>query len=408
MLLLVSGPWALVSTIALSLIPRMFQHVLTPTADIPMLIPLTLGAAALIGGAVTDSLPRRRLVVMLAAGLLLGAAALLRQHALALAAGLLVGCVIVRPRAIGWVLIAGAACAAGYSPQVVVNVLAGHGPLETAQYVNVYKMTHGVELRDIPLDLTHNVREIVSEDPRQFFGQWAHHFARMLPLLLPAAAAAFWPGDAALRRAGRIMAIAGVVYFAAVAMGWSHRAILPILPWTVALTAALLARVRAGVAMRDESAARRLVAVGAIALVAVGAFASNRNALLLSYYLIEHDRFASVERLVESTGAVHPKQVYTTDGSMYLPLTPPHFPYFDGTWGVFSLYQYAERYPRLDKSSVEAFHRDCVREGITHVVLAPNAAEVSETLGLIRDSKAPAPGFEKLGEISGYVIFRRT
>ena len=87
MLLLVSGPWAMVATIALSLIPRMFQHVLTPTADVPMLIPLTLGAATLIAGVVTNPAPRRRLVIILSAGLLLGAAGLLRQHALALAAG---------------------------------------------------------------------------------------------------------------------------------------------------------------------------------------------------------------------------------------------------------------------------------------------------------------------------------
>jgi hypothetical protein len=372
-----------------------------------MLIPLMAGAALLIRGAMQDETNRRRALTMILAGVLLGVAGLFRQHALAMALGLMIGCVAARPRSVRWVFLAGVACTAAYSPQMIVSVLSGHGPLETAQYVNIYKMTHGVELRDIPLDLSHDLRKIVAEDPQGFFRTWALHIAGMVPLLVPALAAAFWPGDATLRRIGRVVTVGGLLYLAAAALGWSHRAVLPVVPLTAALTAALLYRTYALVALRDEFAGRRLVAVGAVILAVSGVIASNRNARLVSYYLSEHHVYAMVEEFVAATGVVHPKQVYTTDGSLYLPLTPPHFPYFDGTWGMFTLYQYAERYPRLDTFSVEAFHHDCVREGITHVVLAPNAQHISETLGDLRNEPDGYAGFREAAEIGGYVILRR-
>ncbi len=407
MLLLAPGPWALLATIALSLVPRMFQHVLTPAADIPMLIPLVAGGALLLRAVVREESARQRAVSMIAGGALLGLAGLFRQHSLAMALGLMIGCVAVRPRLIAWIFLSGLACTVAYAPQMLVSVLSGHGSLETAQYVNIYKMTHGVELRDIPLDVPHDLREIVSEDPRRFFRSWGLHVASMAPLLLSPIAAACWPGDPAMRRLGRAATIAGALYLAASALGWSHRAVLPVLPLTVGLAGALAYRLHDYVARRDADAGRHLIAVGAIVLVASGVLASNRNARLVAYYLAEHDRFAQVEEFVAATGAVHPKQVYTTDGSLYLPLIPPHFPYFDGTWGLFSLYDYAERYPRLDTSSADAFRRDCVREGVTHIVLGANAPDVSPTLGAMRESPDTVAGFRFLGEIAGYVVLKR-
>lgn len=406
-LALVSGPWALIATISLSLIPRMFQHVLTPTADIPMLIPLLSGAALQLLAVVSEGTRRQRVWNMIGAGVLLGAAGLLRQHALAMALGLMIGCALVRPRCIGWVLVAGVSCLLAYSPQMMISMAAGHGPLETSQYVNIYKMTHGVELRDIPLDLTHDIRDIVSADPGRFLRAWAEHLVRMLPLLVPAVVAGFWPSDVTLRRIGRIVAIGGALYLAVVSTGWSHRAVLPILPWTVVLTGAVLHRAIGSLTLRDDAAGRRVVAVGSLVLLVAGMYASNRNARLVSGYMETHHRYALVERLVESTGAVHPKQVYTTDGSLYLPFTPPHFPYFDGTWGLFSLYEYAERYPRLDTSSVESFRRACLREGITHVVLPSNAPNVSKTFGTMLSDREQTTGFDRLGDVGGFTVFRR-
>lgn len=211
----------------------------------------------------------------------------------------------------------------------------------------------------------------------------------------------------AMRRLGRLVLIAGTVYFAAVAMGWSHRAVLPIVPWSVALSAALLYRAYRFVAEKDENSGRRLVAVGATGLVMLGVVSSNRNGELVSSYLADHHRYSMVEQYVEIDGVVHPKQVYTTDGSLYLPLTPPHFPYFDGTWLMFGSYRYAERYPRLRYDSLEAFHHDCVREGITHLVLARNAGDVSGILGELRSNPVGQTRFEYLGSIADYELFKR-
>ncbi len=407
LLALISGPWAMVATISIALVPRMFQHLLTPAADIPMLIFLTPGAALLAAGVLLEAPRRRRAGTMILAGILLGAAGLFRQHALAAALGFMFGCVVVRPRMVAWVFLAGVACTLAYSPQMILSVLAGHGPLETAQYVNVYKMVHGVELRGVPLDLAPGIVGIIEDDPAAFVRAWAERFAGMLPLLVPALIAAMWRGDVVMRRLGRIVLVAGFVYFAAAAMGWSHRAVLPIMPWTVAITAALLYRVYRLVAARNENSGRRLVAVGTACLVALGFVSSNQNGELVSIYLADHHRYSMVEQYVEIDGVVHPKQVYTTDGSLYLPLTSPHFPYFDGTWLMFGSYQYAERYPRLRYDSLDVFHQDCVREGITHLALTANAGEVSEVLGDLRSNPRVQIGFEYLGSVAGYELFKR-
>jgi len=99
--------------------------------------------------------------------------------------------------------------------------------------------------------------------------------------------------------------------------------------------------------------------------------------------------------------------VYSTDGSFYLPLTPPHFPYFDGTLLMFTGYRYAERYPRLDTRDLASFHRDCTREGVTHLVLDGNAVNVAESLGWLVANPRDNDGFEFLGDMYGYAVFRR-
>ncbi len=400
------GTWALAATGAFAILPRVFENVFSPAADLPMIVLGIAGAGLLLLAGNPDRPRQTRVALWIGAGVLFGYSGLIRQHGLVLAAGFMLGAVLTRPRDFFYVLLCGVMCTAAYFPQFIVNVRTGHGLFETMQYVNVYKMMHGVELRDVPLDLAPDLRKIISEDPVRFFAEWSRYVFGMAPVLIPALLASLAMRDPVLRRLGRIVLIAGVPYLAAVALGWSSRAVLPMIPWAVLLTACLVQRTQAYVSIRVGRGMLFNAVVGASVLV-IAALASETNAGLVRGYLLDHHRYSEVEKTVVGQGLVHPKQLYATDGNLYLPLTPPHWPYFDGTWAHYSLYQYNERYPRLNVKSVAGFAHDCARQGITHIALAGNALEVGPALGELLKNPGMYPEFEYVGEVGNYALFRR-
>lgn len=400
------GMWALSITAAFSIVPRVFENLFSPAADLPMLALALAGGGCLLIAGERERAPRIRTVLWIAAGVLFGLSGLVRQHGLVLAAGFMLGAVVTRPRDFFNVVLCGVVCMAAYAPQFVVNIRAGRGLLETMQYVNVYKMMYGVELRDVPLDLVPDVLKLIKDDPARFFSAWSRHVLGMAPILIPALVAALTPRDTTLRRLGAIVLIAGVPYLSAVALGWSARAVLPMIPWAVLLTGCLLQRTHMYVAMRLGRGVLFNSVIGISALL-FAALASEKNAVLARAYLFDHHRYSEVEKAIVAQGVVHPKQLYATDGSLYLPLTRPHWPYFDGTWAHYSLYKYAERYPRLNTKSVAAFARDCTRQGITHVALAGNAPEIGPALGEMLAHPDVHQEFEYLGHFGNYALYRR-
>lgn len=401
------GLWALGTTAALSILPRVFENIFSPAADLPMLLLGVVGAGLLLTAGESAHPPRTRALLWVAAGAAFGLSGLVRQHGLVLAAGFMLGALITKPRDFFYIVLCGLACTMVYAPQFVVNIKSGHGLFETMQHVNVYKMMYGVELRDVPLDLAPDVRKLIADDPARFFAAWSRHVLGMGPVLIPAVLAALAVRDAVLRRLGFIVLAAGVPYLCAVALGWSARAVLPMIPWAALLTACLLQRAQAYVAAR---VGRRAVfnGIAGVALLVMAALASEQNARLARAYLHDHHRYSEVETMVVGQGVVHPKQVYTTDGSLYLPLTRPHWPYFDGTWAHYSLYDYAERYPRLNTKTVQAFARDCTRQGITHVALTGDAPEIGPALGELLARPDGHTEFEYVGHVGNYALYRRT
>ncbi len=400
------GAWAMFATVALSLIPRIFENVLTPGADLPMLVLELAGASCVLLATLREEPSRGRFAWMILGGALMGLSGLVRQHGLVMAAGVFLAAVALRPRDIGRIIVAGLACTLAYSPQIAISLWAGRGPFETFQYVNIYKMMHHVELRHVPLDLDPKVGPIIAEDPIAFFSAWWRYFVGMLPLLAPAAIALILVRERATRRMGAAILIVGVPYLAAVALGWSARAVLPLIPWAVLLCACIVFRTERYIATRiGRPVAIRGILSAAALLLAV--WASERNSGLVRGYLYDHHSYTEVAQLLEADGVVHPKQVYSTDGTFYLPMMPPYWPYFDGTWGLFSLYKFRERYPQLNVSALPDFRDECVRQGITHLALWGDPTWISPALGNLVQTPQDHPEFEYLGRIGGYALFRR-
>lgn len=410
-LTLTPGPWAVASVVTLSLVPRLFAYAIAPTSDLIMTTLTFVGAASLAYGSITESItPGRRYLAWIAAGVLFGMAALLRQHGLVLAAGFLLGAGIVR-RSLIPLIVPGAICALLYVPQIWINLNAGHSPFETYQHINIYKMIHRVRLYDVPADLPASPLAIIADAPAAFLSEWLKHFASMLPLLLPAALCALLARPRVIGKLGAIVVIAGVPYCAAVALGWSARAPLPLIPWTV-ITAACLAweidrrLCERGARGRDD--ARLLRRTSAILLALVLVSFAMRDLRLVRAYGRQHDRYVAVERALRDDGVVHPKQVFTTDPTLYLPNTPPYHAYFNGGWLRFSLYEYEERYPNLDLSSVTALARDARREGVTHLALTRAGANLSFALDhLYRHPQAHQGDFFYMGRVGPYRLYRR-
>jgi len=404
---LLPGAWALFATAALSLVPRVFENALTPGADLPMLVLGFAGASCVLLATLREEPSRGRFAWMITGGALMGLSGLVRQHGLVMAAGVFLAAVALRPRDLGRVIVSGLACTIAYSPQIAISLWAGRGPFETFQYVNIYKMMHHVELRHVPLDLAPTLGPIIAEDPLAFFSAWSHHYLAMLPVLIPALLAAIFLRDRALRRVGIALLIAGVPYLAAVALGWSARAVLPLIPWAVLLAVCLVQRGEAALAGRIGGRVSALRVVVAAAALLAAMWASERNSALVHRYLGDHHAYSEVAKALAADGLVHPKQAYSTEGSLYLPLMAPYWPYFDGTWGLFSLYKFRERYPQLKVSALPEFRDECVRQGITHLVLAGDPTWISPALGDLVRTPEDHPEFVYLGRVGDFSLFRR-
>lgn len=134
------------SIICILLVPRLLRFITTPIPYAAATSLLTAGAVLIMSVVfplhATERTPRHLAGVI--GGMLLGAAALFRYHVLVGSVFFIISVLIFAQRR-EFVLSAGLALLAMYSPQFLVNHMTCHGLLETANALSICNLVHGVD-----------------------------------------------------------------------------------------------------------------------------------------------------------------------------------------------------------------------------------------------------------------------
>lgn len=313
-------------------------------------------------------------------GVSLGLSALWRSHAIVSAVAILFSFFLLvgtRPfRNRSWMVLSFLGVA---SLQIAANLMSGHGPLETAQNFNIYKLLHGVDWTYSPSPSeigSFSLLETFRNNPSLVIRAYVPAFTALLSYALPAIVCIFVTRSGAIRKYAIFSALVILLYAIPVAFGDSPRAPLTIMaPYisSIAFVAnALWDRVR-DLSLKDTWIPR--VVLGAMLITSIY-FISRwvlQDLEVLRVNRSEHQVFLSIEEVLIARGLKSPLQAYADRYDFYFPGLPPYQPRQIGGFAEDWVWGYNQEYPSLANDSWASFSAACLEQNIQYLILSPNS-----------------------------------
>ena len=322
------------------------------------------------------------------AGFLLGLSALFRSHGIISSVAVLFSFAVVMGVRRLWarktVLIT---LILTFLIQVSVNLISGHGPLETAQNFTAYITFYGMDWWRIPPDVYHfSVIAQFFKDPGGFIRLFIPLFLNLVVYAVPSLLCVFILQASLEKRFAWFTMLSIVVYSIPVAIGTSatSRGPFPILGLAILcvclLTAELLSRGRKIVGSSKPLGALALGLLAILALwISYNWFAADLR--FLEVYRAQNQAFRTVETRLLHLGLKAPREAFTNKFGLYFPDTPPYRPYSNGGWEDFSMWNYRQEFPEMPTDSWENFIAAASAQKIKFLVLSPGTGLVSDFLG---------------------------
>jgi hypothetical protein len=395
--------------------PLAFHYANTPGPDI--------GAAAFPAFAVyllwRDGLVRQGKVETVQTSILIGASmglgCLWRSHVIVLAAVLLVFAFLFRRlanvRLYGWTL---ASFLAVLSIQIVVDLLSGHKPLETAQIFNVYKLFYGLDWANPPSreQLSQlSILQLMISDPGSVIRTIWPYFKYLATFSLSGIALWIVAIDFPLKQFASFSTWTILAYSLPLSFSDSPRAPLAVIGLTLVCAGLSLVPFHKRISVQFRVLRRPEVWVTMLALI-VWAFPVVEW-LKADWSFLEGNRmgyriFKDMEQILLKNGATSPDQVFSNRYSYYLPTRPPyttrHFSYTSNQW----LWGFEEKYPYIPDDSWENFRESCLEQGIQFLVITPFAVDQAAFFGEIYENNfdEQALGVEFIAQRTTSRIFK--
>lgn len=404
-----AGPVAGLAAMALvAAHPVVMTQVLTTGAD-ALFVALAVAGALALFHATTGT--RDRWGLALAAGVLLGASGWVRYHGFVFSAAALAAALVVGGTSWRRVVAAAVPVAIAGAGILVLGTAAGDlASMERAQAFNLYK-GHVAAVNWFHLDaatLPTSVREAIARDPAAFWRSYLAFGTPHLWLLLPLVAAATCASGRA-RRFAIFAVVLGAVFVPVVNLGASPRGIAAIVP--LVLMAAVLAL--AGVAARVPARRWRAAAAAGFALAA-GVYAwavwlpANRDYVASTRARAKAS--SDIETRLREDRVVFGAQVFT-DNDFYLVhadgwQVATYHPRSIGGWPKLDMAGYLESYPEPSTDTFDRFLDDCLKVGVTHLVLTAAAGYVQADLGRLFDGGLTTARLTEVTGTPGVRIFR--
>ena len=313
-------------------------------------------------------------------GTSLGLSFLWRTHAsvsiVAIAAGfaLLTGLRPLRPR----LLMAGSlAAVAGL--QVVVNLISGHGALETGQAFNLYKFFHGVDWTypPTPADIEgFSLFKTIAEDPANAFNLYKPFFFYFVSHAWAAGLAFLLSPRGRFARFSLFSLIFIMLY--AIPISFSDSARSPVILMSIFLpSVAVLLAVLTDLGKKHIRPVRWVEWGIAVLFVAFGfntfyGWAVYDVGLIRAAYA-ERKVLSVIEQTLLDNGMTSPTEVFADRYDFYTPNTMPYRARQIGNWSAGWVWGFAEEFPALPNDSWASFIEACRGQGVRYLVLSQNS-----------------------------------
>jgi hypothetical protein len=353
------------------LYPRSFRYLITPGPDMAASALFTIGMViqlARFKGAATGNGPRHEALQCVLSGLMMGFAALVRYHAFPASFFLLFVLFAGMKKYRKMTVVSGIAVLAAYLPQVIVNILSGHGPLETYHALNLYNLVYGVNwyhMEDvIPLPPAKN---IIFGAPLVFLKHYARWFVELAIFALPPLVY----GILEKKENKKIgFCVAGFCGLYAVLFGISAspRAVLFLIPVSLLFFVKIFAT--PGLSKRTKAIVM-WVSLGCACLFLY------KDVLRVGLCKNNLETYKKIEAFLIGHGVKNAQETFTCDYDLYFTSLFPFRPLFNGGWGRIATYKYSEYYPELSVASRDRFYNDCIRQKVRYVILDGNAKKLA-------------------------------
>lgn len=314
------------------------------------------------------------------AGISLGLSFLWRTHAAASILGVLAGWFLLfgfrpyRPRVI---LLGSLAVVAGV--QVIVNLVSGHGMLETAQDLNLYKFFYGVDWTYPPEPeeiAQFSLVKTITEDPIRAFELYIPFFQYYISHIWAAGLAFLLSPKGHFARFSAFSLIFIVLYAIPISLSDSARA--PVILHGIYLSSvAILLAVLIDLAQKHLGAKYWLQwAVFALFItmgskIYYGWVAYDIGIVRAAH--AERGIFTSVEYTLRANGMTSPTEIFSDRYDFYTPNTMPYRSRQIGNWSAGWVWGFNEEFPPIPNDSWEAFSAACREQGVRYLVLGPNS-----------------------------------
>lgn len=333
-------------------------------------------------------------------GISLGLAFLWRNHAIVSSAAILAGYFLfagirpLRPRA--WMT---GAFLFVVSLQVMVNLVSGHGVLETAQAFNVHKFFYGIDDTYPPTPQTieeFSIIEAALNDPRGALDSFLLSFTYLASFGWTAAVCFLLSPKGRLSRFSLFLLFFTLVYSIPVSVGSSPRS--PIMLMAAYVPSfALMAAAFADAARKFFPSRKQWTTLTGILFLAASAQLFY-NWLSYDMNFVQTSRserrtLSAIEQTLLSVGMKSPLEVFADRYDFYTPNKMPYRSRQIGNWSQDWVWGYAEEFPPLPNDSWQSFSAACREQGIRFLVLSPNSHYRGDIFPTVYDHEADVDSF---------------
>jgi hypothetical protein len=382
--------------------PQTFRYLTTPGPDAAAMALFTIGILLVLARCDTADLgkatARRAPTIMcIVGGMALGAGALMRYHLFVASVFFLFVCFVFLKNNRRSIIVSAVAFIATYLPQIAINVLSGHGPLETYHALNLYNLVYGVNWyhmeRIIPLP---SAKSIVSGAPFSFIAHYLKGCIGLGIFAIPPIVHGFFAAPER-KKYGYCVGVFCVLYALFFGISASPRAVLPIIPISLLFFVKIF--FTPALPMRTKN-------IVVVMILLCGCLFLYKDARRIAFCKHTSETYRSIETFFIRHGVTNAQEVYTCDLNQYFKSLFPYRPLFNGGWGRIATYRYSEFYPELAVGSIDSLYADCVRHSVRYVALNEDASKLADFCQDLYDGTIIDARFELAFAASGEKLFR--
>jgi hypothetical protein len=367
---LLSKPAFLFCSAALALYPTLFHYFTVGGGDPGAVLFFAAGSALICISLLEQN---RSYLPFFIAGLLMGTGALFRYHVLpATLLFLIIFTVIYRPY-FRQFLIAVLSLWIAYLPQIIVNLVSGHGPFETQfSPMNTYDLMHSLSWHQaINFDMPKSAFAIIGQAPWFFIQKYLKVLVSFSPCYLPQIAALILEKDKNKRQFLLAASIFSVLYFFFFSTFTSGRQGLIILPLALLCTGFLIESLILRLGTVNK---KRIISVFLTTIVIVLVFKDYQK---IHRRVAHFSVYKKAESALISDGCKSAREIFSPYFSFYFPALPPYVPYYNGGTPRWSIYKFDDEFPEFPVKSENEFITTCRGHGVQFLMISCNCKQPS-------------------------------